>query len=200
MADAAPTGRPNQRQRPRKDLLNAAVRLMSKGAKPSLEEVAEEALVSRATAYRYFPSIEALLLEAGLDVAFPDLASVFQDSPTGDPAERLVRAQSAVDQMIASNEPALRMMLMNSLQLSLREEKPGAARQNRRTPLIEAAIEPARRQLDPEALEHMKRALALVIGTEAMLVFKDVLQLSDEEARSTKRWAIRAFVDAARKR
>ena len=60
MADTA--GRPNQRRRTRKDLLDAATRLMRQGRKPSLEEVAEEALVSRATAYRYFASIDALLV------------------------------------------------------------------------------------------------------------------------------------------
>jgi hypothetical protein len=38
-----------------------------------------------------------------------------------------------------------------------------------------------------------------VIGTEAMLVLKDVLQLDEAEARRVRRWAIRALVDAARK-
>ena len=52
MADAE-TGRPNQKSRTRKDLLQAASRLMKEGRRPSLEEVAEAALVSRATAYRY---------------------------------------------------------------------------------------------------------------------------------------------------
>ena len=37
------------------------------------------------------------------------------------------------------------------------------------------------------------------IGTEAMVVFKDVLQVDDAEARRVKRWAIRALVAAARK-
>jgi hypothetical protein len=41
---------------------------------------------------------------------------------------------------------------------------------------------------------------ALVIGTEAMLVCKDVLQLDDAETRGVKRWTIRirALVQAAR--
>ena len=51
-------GRPNQRSRTRKDLLDAASRLLKQGRRPTLEEVAEEARVSRATAYRYFPSVE----------------------------------------------------------------------------------------------------------------------------------------------
>jgi hypothetical protein len=38
-----------------------------------------------------------------------------------------------------------------------------------------------------------------MIGTESMVVFKDVLQLDDAEARKVKRWAIRALVEAARK-
>ena len=70
-------GRPNQRRRTRKDLLQAASRLMKQGHQPSLEEIAEEALVSRATAYRYFPSVEALLLEASFDVAIPEAGDLF---------------------------------------------------------------------------------------------------------------------------
>ena len=61
---------PNQRRRTRKDLLQAAARLMKQGRKPNLEDIAAEALVSRATAYRYFPSVEALLVEASLDWRF----------------------------------------------------------------------------------------------------------------------------------
>ncbi len=36
-------------------------------------------------------------------------------------------------------------------------------------------------------------------GTEAVVVCKDVLQLSDADARKMKRWAIRALIEAARK-
>ena len=42
-------------------------------------------------------------------------------------------------------------------------------------------------------------SLALVIGTEALVVCKDVLQLDDAEARKVKRWAIRALIEAARR-
>ena len=40
-------------------------------------QIAAEALISRATAYRYFPSVEALLLEASLDVAVPEADDLF---------------------------------------------------------------------------------------------------------------------------
>src|SRR5690606_31279398 len=77
--DTERIGRPNQRSRTRKDLLQAAARLVKQGRKPTVEEVAAEALVSRATAYRYFPSIEALLTEAELDVAVPPPEEVLRD-------------------------------------------------------------------------------------------------------------------------
>ena len=44
---------------------------MKSGQMPTLAEVAEEALISRATAYRYFSSPEALLAEASLDGVMP---------------------------------------------------------------------------------------------------------------------------------
>ena len=114
-AAAGKPGRPNQKSRTRKDLLRAASRLMKEGRSPTLEEVAEEALVSRATAYRYFSGIEALLVEAALDVAMPD-EGFFAEDASDDVVERLLRADRAVAAMIAENETALRAMLVHSLQ------------------------------------------------------------------------------------
>jgi AcrR family transcriptional regulator len=199
-ATAGAIGRPNQRQRTRKDLLQAAARLMKQGLAPTLEEVAEEALVSRATAYRYFPGVEPLLLEASLDVAFPDGEALFANSRTTDPVARLERVDAAVEEMILANETALRTMLAHSLQRRADGEdgKGVPARQNRRLPLIEAALDPAREDFDPDEFETLKKALALIVGTEARLVFKDVLRLGDAEARRVRRWAMRALVAAAR--
>lgn len=198
MADIA--GRPNQRRRTRKDLLDAASRLMRQGRKPSLEDVAEAALVSRATAYRYFPSIEALLVEATLDVAAPTAEDVLRGAPAADPVTRLDKVDAAFESMMTANETGLRMMLAQSLQRSLVEEGGKLPkRQNRRTPLIEAALASSRKEFGAADYQLLTRALALVIGTEGMIVFKDVLQVSDAEARKVRRWAIRALVEAARK-
>jgi AcrR family transcriptional regulator len=195
------SGRPNQRSRTRKDLLQAAARLMKQGRKVSLEEVAAEALVSRATAYRHFPSVDALLLEASLDVAFPAADEVFRGGTSDDPVSRVERVDAALQEMMAANERPLRRMLMHSLERGINGDEGGAlpARQNRRTPLIEAALEPVRQQFKPAALDNLRKALALIIGTEAMVVFKDVLRLDDAEARKVRRWAIRALVEAAKK-
>lgn len=199
MADAGKVQRPNQRTRTRKDLLQAAWRLMKQGRKPSLEEIAEEALVSRATAYRYFPKLDTLLLEATLDVAIPGPAEILGEDAPEDPVSRLERVDTALHDMVLANEAPLRMMLAQSLERGLIGAGGAAlpARQNRRTPLIEAALHPARRQFRPAELKLLSKALALIIGPEAMVVCKDVLELEDAEARKVKRWAIRALVEAA---
>ena len=194
MADAE-KGRPNQKSRTRKDLLRAAARLMKEGRNPSLEEIAEEALVSRATAYRYFSGVEALLVEAALDVAMPD-ETFFAGDHSADAAARVLRADAAVAAMVLGNAPALRAMLVHSLQR--RMDGDGLpVRQNRRTPLIEQALAPVRGRLAPADFTRLAQALALVIGTESMIVFRDVLAIGDDEAAAVRAWMIRALVAAA---
>jgi len=195
----APKPRNNQHLRTRKDLLLAAARLLKNGRKPTMDEVAEAALVSRATAYRYFPSVESLLVEAPLDGATPDPEMLFATESSSEPEERLDRAEAALHQMICQNEPQLRLMLANSLVDRAAESLPGAVppRQNRRTPLIEAALAPARQRFSKASYDNLRAALTLIFGTEAMVVFRDVLPLSERKARRVKSWAIRALVRAA---
>lgn len=200
MTRPTPQGRSNQKQRTRKDLLDAAARLLREGRRPSLDDVAEAALVSRATAYRYFASIEALLLEASVHVSAPDAGVLDAASPT-DPVDRLTAVDGAFEVMIRDNEAPLRLMLARILERSVRTDVPIdlPARQNRRAPLIEAALEPARRSLAPETYDKLVAALSIVIGTESFIVTRDVLRLSDADAAEVRRWAIAALVEAARR-
>lgn len=197
--DARRHGRVNQRNRTRKDLLQAASRLMKQGAKPTLEEVAEEAMVSRATAYRYFSNIDALLLEAALDVAVPEADELFRDAPAADPVARVSAVDDALHEMINANEPQLRMMLARSLESILDGDAKTPRRQNRRVPLLEAALAPARQQFRPAALKMLIPALAMIVGSEGWIACRDVLRLDDAESRRVKRWALEALIEAARK-
>lgn len=194
-------GRPQQRLRTRKDLLQAAARLMKRGRKPALEEIAAEAMVSRATAYRYFPDVDALLAEASLDVGVPDAETLFSGAGSDDPVARLDRVDQALNDVVVTREPQMRIMLAQTVMRALEPEAAEAApaRQNRRLPLIEAALAPARAQFSPAALRRLEQALALVVGTESFIVSRDVLRIEDAEARRTRRWAIRALVEAAKK-
>ncbi|MEJ8846847.1 TetR/AcrR family transcriptional regulator [Variovorax rhizosphaerae] len=194
-----PDLRHQQKQRTRQALLRAASELMRQGGRPTLEEVSAQAMVSRATAYRYFPKVEALYLEASIDIDTPQADQILAGVPPGNPIARLERIDDALHAMTQANEVPLRMMLAQSLARSARGEADPElpARQNRRSPLIEAALGPARARFSPAGLRNLQHALALVMGTESMIVFKDVLRLDDAAARKVRRWAIRALVNAA---
>src|SRR5262249_25158741 len=134
-----------------------------------------------------------------LDLAIPDADTLFHAASESDPVSRVQRVDTALHDAILAHETALRMMLVHSLQHAMGGARDGdvPVRQNRRVPLIDAALKPARGQFTASALETLSKALALIIGTEAMIVTKDVLQLDDAEARRVKRWAIRALIETA---
>jgi AcrR family transcriptional regulator len=187
--------RENQRARTRKDLLRAAAELLGEGLRPSLSDVAERAQVSRATAYRYFPSIEALCIEALIDATVPSPESLFAADASVDPEERVDRAEGALHEVVYANEVGLRATLAHALA----PRQDGApARQNRRLPLIEAALEPLREELPEAAYERLCHALCLVFGVESMIVCRDVLGIDAQAARELKSWVVRALVRAAR--
>jgi hypothetical protein len=108
-------------------------------------------------------------------------------------------ADNALQKMVRENEPQLRMMLAKSLEASLGGMQDVPPRQNRRVPLIEAALEPMRGEMKNATRRTLVHALALLFGTEANIVCKDVLQIGDKEADRIRRWAMQALLDAARK-
>src|SRR5687767_2273646 len=104
--------RANQKERTREALVGAAKELARRGAAPSVAEAAEQARVSRATAYRYFPTQESLLIEVS-DVT-PMVASVedLLKQQTGDDAEaRLLEVLGAFGPIVVAEEAALRTAL-----------------------------------------------------------------------------------------
>ena len=64
--DAA--GRVNQKRRTRSAIIAAAQAIVERGETPTVAQAANDALVSRTTAYRYFPTQESLLLELSINI------------------------------------------------------------------------------------------------------------------------------------
>jgi AcrR family transcriptional regulator len=186
----------NQELRARKDLLLAAGRLLKQGLRPTMDEVAKEALISRATAYRYFKSVEALLLESAVDEAVSDPAEVFSKDKSADPVARIDKAEASMHKTVFANEAQLRMFLARSIGRDLSDDAL-PQRQNRRLPLIEAALAPARERFTDAEYEKLCIALAMIFGPESMIVARDVLRIDEKTARKAKSWAVKALVQAA---
>ena len=95
MSTKEPTaGRARQKSRTRKHITDAAQRLRDEGVPFTLEQVAEEAQVSRATIYRYFSSVSALNVELGLAVQLKTPEELL-DPEERDPLARRLRGRTA---------------------------------------------------------------------------------------------------------
>src|SRR5919109_254504 len=99
------TGRVNQKTRTRRALVAATRELLAQGVVPTMEGAAAAAAVSRTTAYRYFPSMPALLA-----AAYPHIErrSLLGPDPPQDPAARLQIVVEEHTQRILDNEPEMR--------------------------------------------------------------------------------------------
>lgn len=191
-------GRSAQRSRTRKAIVQAAGRLLARGERPSLDQIAEEAEVSRATAYRYFPGLDALLSEAVVDAHVPEPSHVLGPKAPQDPAARLLLVDDVFDRACREQEVPLRLMLARIFERStLQPERAEALRQNRRGPWIEEALAPLGDRLPPERRALLVNALAMIIGTEGLIALKDVVGLPPERATQVRHWAINALLAAA---
>lgn len=196
-------GRVHQKRRTRDALVAAARELVATGETPTVEAAAEMASVSRATAYRYFPTQEALLVEVPLDVAAPTAQSLFPDETAPqDPEDRAALVQNALYDLARDHEAEFRLFLRSSLLRAI-EDPDGAGdpfRGARRSVLLDTALEPLAHELPAEEIRRLKTTLAMLVGVESMIVLRDVLRLDHDQARAAGECAVREMVRAARHR
>ncbi|MFF7636330.1 TetR/AcrR family transcriptional regulator [Kitasatospora sp. NPDC008050] len=174
-------GRANQKLRTRAAIVSAAAELMRTGREVTMPGVARAALVSEATAYRYFPDLAGLLQEAmaGEWPAPEEALRAVADST--DPVQRVAAATEHLMRLVLACQGATRAMIAATI------TRPAAAagRPALRIGLIDHALEPLAASLgatDPAALRQLKRDLAVVLSAEALFVLTDLLRLDPEAA------------------
>jgi AcrR family transcriptional regulator len=192
----------NQKLRTRALLLRAARELVAEGKAPTVATVADAAMVSRATAYRYFPNTEALLAEVPLDFAAPTVESLFGDGAPADPEDRVALVQNALYDLSRDHESEFRLFLRASIMRPL-QDPDGTGdpfRGARRVALLDEALKPLADELTKVELEQLKTALAILVGGESLIVLRDVLRLDHDEARARAERSVRQLVQTARQR
>ncbi len=157
-------------------------------------------MVSRATAYRYFPTQETLLAEIPLDLAAPTVEGLFGDGAPADPEDRVALVQNALYDLSRDHEYELRLFLRASLARPLQgaDSKTDPFRGARRAVLLDEALAPLEQELTAGEIERLKASLAMLVGGEAMIVLRDVMRLEHDEARAIGEWAVREMVRVAR--
>jgi AcrR family transcriptional regulator len=179
-------------------MLQAAMDLMQSGITPSVTEVAEAAEVSRATAYRYFPS-QAALVQAVVDEALGPILEWRSTDP--DPRARirdlLATAMPRIDQFEATFKAALKLSLDQwaQRQAGTLGNEPQFTR-GHRIDLLKDVTVPLRGKIGSAETDRLEQALSLVFGVEVLVVLKDIWGLSAAEAKAVAEWAAVALVDA----
>lgn len=189
--------RPAQKRRTRKAIVDAAIALLTRGATPSVNDVATAADVSRRTVYLYFPSFDQLLLDATIGALSQTTIDRAIDT-AGDSAEARVECLVRAMQHVT---PEVERLGRTLVRLTLDAPPPAAdadpRRGYRRIEWIEVALASWRERLEPAVWRRLVCALALVVGWEALLVQRDVCGLSLDEGEEISVWAARTLVRAA---
>ncbi len=186
------TGRTRQKARTRAVLVDAARELLAQGGTPTVEEAAEAAGVSRATAYRYFPNQRAMLVAAHPEI---EAQSLLGAKASLDPEERLDRTTQELVRLTIDTEPELRTMLRLSLEAGSKDEL--LLRQGRAIGWIQEALAPLAGRLKRSELHRLTLAIRSACGIEALVWLTDVGGLSRRQAGQLMRWSARGLLRAA---
>jgi AcrR family transcriptional regulator len=167
--------------------------MLREDEEPTVASAAERALVSRTTAYRYFPTHEALLQAiAQLHPAVAVVDEVVDKLSSDDAEERLLEVLDAFNRVVIEDEvhmrTALKVFQENWLQARRAGEHDPYVRSRRRMRWLDEALRPLD-DLPDDKRRRLRAALALTLGIDSIVIMKDVCQLDDDEALAVLGWA-----------
>jgi AcrR family transcriptional regulator len=195
---AAHDPRANQKERTRAAIVDAAVNMLRSGVAPSVAAAAEAAKVSRATAYRYFPTPEALHVEiASVTPMYAPVEQLVESLEGNDVEARLLAFLREFNSIAFANEAQSRMALKVYLDTWLGNRDGAQAppvRKGRRMRWLEGVLEPAKRGRSKKQWRRLQAALALTAGSDAMVIMKDVCRMDDKEAQEVLLWAAQTLL------
>jgi AcrR family transcriptional regulator len=184
--------------RMRRLLLREAGAILCEGETPSVAEVAARAGVSRATAYRYFPT-RSKLINAVVEDSLGPVRALASTIPDG--RERIRELFAQTFPRFKEYEPQLRAALLLSLEHAAQERAGTLAedpyRRGHRIKILSHAAAPLKRELGKKRFDRLVRALSVIYGIEAYVVLRDIWRSSDKEIEGIARWIADALVDTS---
>jgi AcrR family transcriptional regulator len=196
MSSQDDTGRVNQKKRTRMAVVDACREIIRSGGSVTMPEVARLALVSEATAYRYFPDLVSLLNEA-LGGVWPSPAEALAPvADSRDPVERIAFACEFLLRGVLAYQGGVRA----SISATIVRPQSARRRPGLRFGLIDQALAPLDDTLgatDPGRLAQLKQDLAAVVSAEAFFSLTDLAGLSPDEAIASLVRTATAVTEAA---
>ncbi|SFE17601.1 DNA-binding transcriptional regulator, AcrR family [Phytobacter palmae] len=181
-------------------LMNKALVLFEQGEIPSISRLATEAGVSRATAYRYFPTQSDLIAAA----VGASLETIREWKPKSEDkvGERIAELFDFAFPEMFRHEGALRAALLVSLQQwALERHSPDKmekklVRGNRKATLARV-MEPVKEKYSPEMYRKVIAAFSLLYGSEVFLVMKDIWGMDNQQVIDNVQWMAKAIINQA---
>ena len=191
------SGRVKQKLRTRNALVGAAWELLREGRQPTIDEVADAADISRATAYRYFPNRERLLIEAVLSREADTPESVLERVGSRSGSDRVARIQEYMYDLVGKNETLHRSLLRACQEEWMNNKNRFVLRGHQRLLLLESVLKSTGGDIQDEKIDKLIYALATMVSVESYVVLRDVCQVSQSRGREIMNWAVRKLVEAA---
>jgi AcrR family transcriptional regulator len=183
-------------------LSEAARELLRTGGPLTVQAAADVAGVSRATAYRYFPNNDSVLVHAtmplvdsaSLQLPSPDLGQPDNQAPQGLPghASTLVRTMG---EWAFDHENELRTFMRLSLEPQRTDKLDRRASTNRDT-WIATLLEALPAHVPQEARDRLSIALIPLFGADAVIWSTDIAGVDRETALDVMAWMAAALVQA----
>jgi AcrR family transcriptional regulator len=190
-------GRTNQKARTERAIVDACVGLI-RGSRPvTMPEVAKKAMVSEATAYRYFPDLASLLTRALADDWPSPAEALAPVDASRDPVERVAFATRFLLRGVSERQAVVRSMISATI---VQPDISGKARPGIRFGLIEYALAPFVDDLeatDPDLLAQLRLDLALVVSAESLFTLTDLCGLGVEGAIASAEKTAKTVTSAA---
>jgi len=187
------TGRVQQKARTRDALVLATRSLLATGMTPTVEEAAEQASVSRTTAYRYFPTQQELLV-----AAYPEVGkeSILDESAPADVGARFEIVFAEMARQVVENEVPLRAMLR--LSLGAPDQRGELLlRRGRRRVWIADALAPLAASMAKAEFDRLVLAVSVATGIEAFIWLTDMAGLSRKQALEIMRFSAETLIASA---
>jgi AcrR family transcriptional regulator len=191
-SDYLDIGRTKQKFKTRQSIIKTAQTLLSTKQTISLEEVAEIAGISRATIYRYFPSVEVLVGEAGLSLKSKTPDELVSDVADMTLTKALLYIQEYFNDHAITNETMLRKFLSVSLQIDSGIDT--SIRGARRLLAADGVISEKGTSLDKKERENLARIMAVLSGIEPLIANRDVNGITPAESKALLSWAIKKII------
>lgn len=186
-------GRIVQKLKTRELLIFKANKLLKEGQLTSIEQVAKEAGISKATAYRYFTKLDALKREASLQLKAEQPQDLFKDLPCHCLDKRLERLIDYHFQLFIENEQEFRLFLSTVISDSLSGNH-NNLRGGRRIALIEEALSSLKTTLPEHEFNQIVYALSMVFGIESVTILRDLCKLDNKGILENWRWTVNKIV------